>query len=277
MSAPVLSVPRRNWLRGAWRALRLSAHTLTGLWIVLVRFDRLTPSQRQEAVQRWAAGVVRHCGITLQIQGTPAQPAASGTGVLLAANHLSWLDISVLHAVAFCRFVSKEEVRRWPLLGTLATRTGTLYLQRTSRRDAKRVLHTIAEALHAGDTVAVFPEGTTSDGLSLLPFHANLLQAPITIEAPVQPVALRFFDTEGRLSLSPCYIGDDSLIISLWRTLCDQGLTAQVRYGALQTAQGRDRQQWARDLRAEVAGMLGMHRPMNDPELAAPTSDNLQS
>ena len=109
-----------------------------------------------------------------------------------------------------------------------------------------------------GDTVAIFPEGTTSDGLSLLHFHANLLQAPIAVEAPVQPVALRFFDAQGRLSLSPCYIGDDTLVTSLWRTLCDRGLTAQVHYGTPQTAQGRDRQQWARDLHAEVADMLGV-------------------
>lgn len=274
MSASMLSVPRRNWLRGTWRVLRLTVHTLTGLWIVLVRFDRLTPGQRQMEVQRWAAGVMRHCGITLQVHGAPAQPMAGDTGVLLAANHLSWLDISVLHAVAFCRFVSKDEVRRWPLLGALATGTGTLYLQRTSRRDAKRVLHTIAEALRDGDTVAIFPEGTTSDGLSLLHFHANLLQAPIAVEAPVQPVALRFFDAQGRLSLSPCYIGNDTLVVSLWRTLCDRGLTAQVRYGTPQTAQGRDRQQWARDLHAEVAGMLGVPATMKTPEPAAPASDN---
>lgn len=71
------------------------------LWIVGVRFDRLTPSQRQKTVQRWTAGVVRHCSVTLQAQGTPAQPAADDTGVLRAANHLSWRDTPVLHAMAF--------------------------------------------------------------------------------------------------------------------------------------------------------------------------------
>ena len=257
-NTPELSTPHRNWLRGAWRALRLFFHILGGLWTVLVRFERFTPQQRQDAVQRWSKGVVKRCGIALQVLGSPARAQPGQTGVLLAANHISWLDISVLHAVAFCRFVSKDEVRRWPLLGTLATRTGTLYLQRTSRRDARRVLHTIAQALLDGDTVAIFPEGTTSDGLSLLPFHSNLLQAPIAADAALQPVALRFVDAQGRLSLSPCYIGDDTLIASLWRTLCDQGLTAQVRYGSLQTSQGRERQQWTHDLHTDISALLGL-------------------
>ena len=202
----------------------------------------------------WSLGVLARAGVRLQVQGE----AVLQGPVLLAANHLSWLDIPVLHAARYCRFISKSDVQAWPIVGTLATAGGTLYIHRESRRDALRMVHDMRQALEEGQVLAIFPEGTTSDGRSLLPFHANLLQAPIAVEAPVQPVALRFFDAQGRLSLSPCYIGDDTLVTSLWRTLCDRGLTAQVHYGTPQTAQGRDRQQWARDLHAEVADMLGV-------------------
>ena len=176
--------------------------------------------------------------------------------VLLAANHISWLDIVVMHAARHCRFISKADVQYWPIVGTLATGAGTLYIERESRRDAMRVVHRMAERLQAGDVLAVFPEGTTGDGNQLLPFHANLLQAAISAHAPIQPVALTFMDeATGAPSFAPCYIGDDTLIGSLWRTLCTQGLVAAVRFGEPQLAQGRDRRSWAADLRVTIEGM----------------------
>ena len=111
-------------------------------------------------------------------------------------------------------------------------------------------------ALQAGDVVAVFPEGTTSDGRTLLPFYANLLQAPIDAHAAVQPVALQFFDQAGRISLSPCYIGDDTLLASIWRTLRAQGLVVRVTFGAAQLPAGRTRQQLAQAMQDAVGQML---------------------
>ena len=173
--------------------------------------------------------------------------------MLLVANHISWLDILVMHAARHCRFVAKAEVRHWPLIGTLATAGGTLYIERESRRDAMRVVHHMAESLGRGEIVAIFPEGTTSDGRTLLPFHGNLVQAAISAGAPAQPVALSFIETATReTSLTPCYIGDDSLVGSLWRTLSGPGLTAVVRYGEPQLAQGRGRREWAAALRSAV-------------------------
>ena len=97
--------------------------------------------------------------------------------------------------------------------------------------------------------VAIFPEGTTGDGISLLPFHANLLQAAISADAPVVPVGLRFVDDlSGDTSLAPSYVGDESLLGSFWRTLCAPGITAVVSYGPPQRAEGRDRRTWAGDL-----------------------------
>jgi 1-acyl-sn-glycerol-3-phosphate acyltransferase len=173
------------------------------------------------------------------------------------SNHISWLDILVIHAARYCRFVSKSDVRDWPLVGALATGSGTLYIERSSRKDALRMVGDMADALKDGDVLAVFPEGTTSDGLSLLPFHANLIQSAIAAEAPVQPMSLQFIDAHtGELSLAPCYIGDDTLLGSIWRTLTSSEITAVVRFGPLQTAQGRERRQWAADLHECVQSLL---------------------
>ncbi|ROZ79883.1 1-acyl-sn-glycerol-3-phosphate acyltransferase [Ramlibacter sp. WS9] len=212
-------------------------------------FPRMSEAQRQERVQAWSCGMLGVMGIALQVRGTP--PGAGP--MLLAANHISWLDILVMHAARHCRFVAKSEVRHWPLIGTLATGAGTLYIERESRRDAMRVVHHMAESLKAGDILAVFPEGTTSDGVTLLPFHANLLQAAISADAPVQPVALQFIDTaSGEASLTPCYIDDDTLVGSIWRTLSGPPITAVVSYGAPEFARGRGRRAWAADLREAV-------------------------
>jgi len=238
-----------NPLRAAWRLARALLHALAGLGIIAFVFPRRSQVQRNAHVQAWALKMLAVLGIRLELHG---KPPVSGP-VLLVANHISWLDILVMHAARHCRFVAKAEVRHWPLIGTLATGGGTLYIERESRRDAMRVVHHMAESLGRGEIVAVFPEGTTSDGRDLLPFHANLIQAAISADAPAQPVALSFIDTATRqASLTPCYIGDDTLLGSLWRTLGGPPITAVVRYGTPQKAQGRGRRAWAAELRSAV-------------------------
>ena len=231
------------------RLVHVLVHIFGGWLIIRLRFPGWSQERRNARVQSWQRRMLEILGIGLVLHG---QPPAAGP-VLLVANHLSWLDILVLHAARHCRFVSKSEIRHWPVLGTLSTGSGTLYIEREKRRDAMRVVHHVAESLQAGDVVAVFPEGTTGDGRELLPFHANLIQAAISAHAPVQPVGLRFVDVAtGEDSTAPLYVGDDTLVGSLWRTLAGRPFVAHVRFGAVQLAQGRDRREWASDLRESV-------------------------
>lgn len=232
-----------------WRLARTVGHALRGWWIIRTRFALIGADEQAAHVNAWAARMLRLLGVELVIHG---QPPASGP-VLLVCNHISWLDILVMHAARHCRFVSKADVRHWPMVGTLATGAGTLYIERESRRDAMRVVHHMTAALRAGDILAVFPEGTTSDGADLLPFHANLLQAAISADAPVQPIGLNFIDpaTGGR-SDAARYVGDDSLVGSVWRLLSARGLRAELRFGQPQRSAGRDRRSWAAALQEEV-------------------------
>jgi 1-acyl-sn-glycerol-3-phosphate acyltransferase len=235
--------------RAAARLVAALAHAIAGWFTIVFRFPKLTQAQRDECVTLWSRGMLRVLGIDLRVLGTPP---ANGP-VLLVANHISWLDILVMHAARHCRFVSKAQVKQWPLIGTLATGGGTLYIERESRRDAMRVVHHMAEALQAGDILAVFPEGTTSDGRALLPFHANLVQAAISAQAPAQPVALSFIDGEtGEPSFSASYVGDETLVGSVWRTLSGRPMTVIVTFGEAQRNDGRDRRAWAADLKRAV-------------------------
>ena len=239
-------------LRAFWKILRGLQHLLLGLWTIAVRFPRLSPEQREMRVQAWSLQLLALWGIHLKVLGEPVRQGPA----LMVANHISWLDILVIHAARYCRFVSKSDIRQWPIVGALATGAGTLYIERSSRRDALRMVRDMAEAMQQGDVVAVFPEGTTSDGRELLPFHANLIESAIVAGAPVQPMSLRFVDARsGERTLAPCYIGDDTLVGSVWRTLTAGPITAVVNFGEIQHADGRDRRRWARDLRESVIAL----------------------
>jgi len=232
-------------LRGIW-------HVLVGWCTIYFRFPQLNPQQREARVQAWAMQLLRIWSIDLEVRG---QAVVRGP-CLMVCNHISWLDILVIHATRHCRFVSKSELKTWPLIGTLATGAGTLYIERENRKDAMRMVKDMARSLKDGDVLAVFPEGTTGDGLDLLPFHANLIQSAIDAEAPIQPLALQYFDQSTRqISMAARFVGDDTLVGSIWQTLNANGLKAVVNFGQLQNASRRDRRAWAQDLRADVIGL----------------------
>ena len=239
-------------LRGAWRLLRVLVHGLHGLALVLLRFDSLQEAQRQVVVAWWSAKMLRVLGLQLQVQGS-FSPGAK----LVVANHVSWIDIMAIHAVCpEARFVSKADVQKWPLLNRLVSAGGTLYIEREKRRDALRVVHQMADALKAGDTVAVFPEGTTGDGSTLLPFHANLLQAAIATATPVQPVALRFSDAHHAVSPAAQFVGDTTLVQSLWLLACGKQVVVRLQVMALLATAQADRRQLAENLRELIAQQL---------------------
>ena len=223
-----------------------------GYWRVRTQFPRLTETQQARAVEDWSRHMLHAMGIEVRVKGHPAKGP-----VLMASNHISWLDILVIHGACHCRFVAKSEIKRWPLLGVMTAGGGSLFIERASNRDALRVVHQMAQALQQGHVLGVFPEGGTGDGQTLLPFHANLLQAAITADAPIQPVALQFLEANsGAKSFAPCYHAEDTLLGSLWRTLCAPPLLAQVRYGDVQYAQGKNRRAWAESLRSDVNQLL---------------------
>jgi 1-acyl-sn-glycerol-3-phosphate acyltransferase len=234
-----------------WRLLRATVHVLHGM-AVMTRFPVLDEAGRHERIRWWSAGLLRAVGMTVEVSGTP-RPGAT----LIVANHVSWLDIAAIHAAApHARFVSKADVLRWPLLGWLIRNAGTLFIERERKRDAVRVVHVMAESLKEGQTVAVFPEGTTGPGPELLPFHANLLQAAVATGTPVQPVALRFFTDQQPFSPEVTFVGDTTLLQSIWRIASARRLAVQVDLLTPITTQHADRRALAEHLRELIAQRL---------------------
>lgn len=247
-------------MAATWRALRrwsaLTGHIAQAVWMARGAFQRLDAPAQQRWVEQWAQGFLRKAGVGLWVQGQPCATAP----VLWVANHQSWLDIPSLHAARYSRFIAKAEIAHWPVAGKLAHTAGTLFIARHSRRAMQHMVQAMAQALAQGDSLTVFPEGTVGNGRDLLPFHANTLQAAIDAQVAIQPVALRFVDARsGAPVYAPCEAWpDEPMWRSLWRTLQTEHLVAVVSYGAVETAQGRDRRAWAQALQAQVQALRSL-------------------
>ena len=251
-----------------WRMGRAVLHVLHGM-LVMTRFPVLDARARHQRIQWWSVGVLKSLGLGLHVDGTLPRPGAT----LLVANHISWLDIVALHAATpQARFVSKADVLKWPLLGWLIKGAGTLFIERERKRDAVRVVHAMAEALLAGDTVAVFPEGTTGAGPELLPFHANLLQAAIATGTPVQPAVLRYADAQRPFSPAVEFLGSTTLLQSVWRVASARGLRVHVSLLPPQGTEHTERRALAEHLRDQMVARLPSATPGAAPVAAPVTS-----
>jgi 1-acyl-sn-glycerol-3-phosphate acyltransferase len=232
------------------KLLRLAGHLLTGTLIVLLWFPRLDAGERGRYVSRWAERMLHILKIRVVVRG---QLPERSSGALVVANHTSWLDIHVLHSLLPVRFISKADVRGWPLIGWLAQEVGTVFLVRERKTDAKRVNELMAAQLQAGDLLALFPEGTTSDGREVLPFFPSLFQPAIDAQAPVWPARLRYLDADGNPSEAAAYYGGISLGESMWRIAGCSEIVVEVSFLPLTPFQeGRDRRELARACEAAI-------------------------
>jgi 1-acyl-sn-glycerol-3-phosphate acyltransferase len=203
-----------RWLRIA----RLALHVARGLFIAAF-FPFHSLSRRKTEIRRWAQSLLDVLAVRVYVHGTldAARP------LMLVANHVSWLDIFAIQSVQPVRFVAKTETRRWPFLGWLSERAGTLFIDQARRRDTHRINALVAECLRAGEVFAIFPEGTTTDGSRLLKFHASLLAPALAVGATIQPVAIRFQREDGTLCTEAAFDGERSL----WETVL--GISTQRR------------------------------------------------
>ena len=210
------------------RLLRVALHVLAGLFICSVVFPLVSAVGRRRRIQRWSAQLLRIFRIRLEIVGNAAGVHAEGLPGVIVANHVSWLDIFVINTMQPCRFVAKSDIRDWPLLGYLCARSDTIFISRGSRRDVRKTFKDLVAGIEAGQRVAFFPEGTTAAQGTLLPFHANLFQAPIDAAVPLQPLALRYFDPQGRLYAGVDYIGETTFLESMLTILRGPPVNAQI-------------------------------------------------
>ena len=240
----------------------MSTHVLGGIATQTFVFPRVTTERRRAITRRWCERLLELMNIESRVHGTID---ARRGNLLIVANHISWLDIFVLNAQHASLFVAKSELADWPVAGRLIRGAGTLFIERARRRDTERVNRSAADALKAGDAIVVFPEGTTTDGSTVLKFHGSLLQPVVDAEGHVLPVAIRYHDGAGTRSLAPEYAGDTSFATSFWRVCGERRLAVDLFAGpviAAGTAHRRELARAAEDaIRTALAGRDGATAP----------------
>lgn len=237
---------------------------------VAFAFPCLPRKARLALKARWSRQLLDALGVRLRTTGSPLD------GGLFVANHISWLDIYAINAVAPTAFVSKDEVRRWPVIGWLSAHAETIFLERGSRTAALRTKEHLVDALRRRWRVGVFPEGTTTFGDPMLPFHSALFQSAIDAGARVVPIALQYTGPNGEPSRAAAYVGDTSLGQCLGTIVRASGLTVQVTVLSSLDAATADRRHLAHRAHQAISHALKhMPVPAGDPVAGDPQRETL--
>ena len=250
-----------------YRAVSIVLHLFAGLFEVALLFRFYGKSRRCQAVRRWSARLLAVLNVQPSMRGSP--PVIANRAAVLVANHVSWLDIQLIHSVWQVRFVAKSEVRRWPLIGWLSARTGTLFIERGKNRHAARINQSIHAACQQGDAIGVFPEGSTTDGMELTRFHASLLQPAVDEGAMVYPVALRYLDEAGNINVNASYVGDTTLTESLRMIFGQRTIHAELIFLPAIDARGKTRRELAAQTQSAIAAALNLPVSGRKPDRSA--------
>lgn len=260
---------RARPLRYLLRTPALLVHLFVGLPLTLLTLlpphrsllDRHGERFDHRAIRWWSGVLMRIFGLELVRVGEPARSAT-----LFVANHLSWMDISILHSQRMMCFVAKAEIERWPLVGWLAGRAGTIFHRRGSTESLSNVSQVMVERLRAGLAVGVFPEGGTGPGDHVRTFHARIFQAAIDAGVPAQPVALRF-SRDGRYDTTIAFRQSEAFLPNFLRVLGDPVTRVEVVFCEPVATRGEGRRRIAETARARIVAALGVpdRRRPNEP------------
>lgn len=169
--------------------------------------------QRGHIIRWWCRRLLGCFNIEVKVFGTPPDDAIRQT--MFVANHISWADIHALNSIIPVRFIAKLEIKSWPVFGYLVTKSGTLFINRTIRRDAARIVDITTDSLKQLENVCFFPEGTTTDGTQVLGFKSSIIQAAVDAQARLLPVTIYYPQANGQPNLTMAYAGETTMIESM--------------------------------------------------------------
>lgn len=199
-----------------WRVMRLFIHFAVGSIKVFLFVRHYEESKKAGALQKWSTQLLNLLDIELVVSGSIPTPLAN---TLIVSNHISWLDILIIFTVIKPRFVAKKEIASWPVIGLLTKVGDTIFIDRSNKRNIMQVNKQLSDQLSVGNCIAIFPEGTTSTGESVLPFKASLFEPVFQSKGHVLPVVIQYKDEIGNLNMSPTFAGDTTLLTSIWKIL----------------------------------------------------------
>lgn len=241
------------------RVFRLVLHLLQGVVTAgtLLRFAR--EPFRSRIIRAWAAKLLVILNIEVRVQGNI--PTLATRGVMFVSNHVSWMDVWLLQSVRPVRFISKADVRGWPIVGYLAQAGGTLFIQREKRHHTAAIVGQAEAVLTQGDCLALFPEGTTTNGLRLRAFHPSLFQVAVDQGGAITLVTIRYVFEDGGSDTAPAYADEITMPESMRAILARRKIFAEVNYFDTLDARGKTRRALALEAEAAIAKALNLPIP----------------
>lgn len=253
---PTTPLPHVSLITRAFRIARLVLHVVYGMLIASMLLPCINATRRERVISRWATSLLQLMHVRITITGQP--PPADLRGTMFVANHVSWVDIHALNTVRTVRFISKAEVRHWPVFGWFAHKANTLFIDRSRKQDAARIVNEVTASLRHGDCLCYFPEGTTTDGTELRPFKGSLMQAAINAGSPVWPFTVRYPGPQGQPNTEMAYYGDISLLQSMWHILSQRHAEVHLHFLPPIASTGQDRRELTRLVQQRIAAELAL-------------------
>jgi 1-acyl-sn-glycerol-3-phosphate acyltransferase len=213
---------------------------LIGLIIAAILWPLINATQKIKVSKWWCKALLNCFNIEVIVHGEKPQLNLHST--MFVANHISWIDIHAINSVIPLRFIAKSEVSDWPVFGYLVRKSGTLFIDRSRRRDAARIVSLATKSLQIGDNVGFFPEGTTSEGTTILPFKSSILQAAINAKAQIWPIALRFPKPDGCANTQMAYAGETTMGESMLNILKQKNPVVELHFLTTMPASETNRQ-----------------------------------
>jgi 1-acyl-sn-glycerol-3-phosphate acyltransferase len=201
-------------------------HIFYGIILIAFVFGLITDKRKNNLIRQWSCRLLRIFNLDFQVSGKV--DTLSQESVMYVANHISWLDIHLLASLFPVKFIAKAEVRKWALFGWFARNIGTLFVDRTEKKDSLRIIHEITSCLNQGESVCFFPEGTTTDGTCLLQFKPSLFQGAIDAGVNIRPFLIQYLTQDNKPDTRMAFVGQQTLVESIWKIIGIQKPQARI-------------------------------------------------
>lgn len=219
-----------NRITRYFRISRITIHVSIGVMTASVVFPWASQPLKLRLTKWWCGHLLAAFNMRVTSHGHVPLLNQAMTSTMVVANHISWADIHALNSIVPLRFIAKSEIKHWPVIGYLASKADVLFIERTKRQHAARIVHQAANCLEKGDNLCVFPEGTTTDGATILPFKSSVIQAAIQAKAAIQPVAIRYPNANGGVNIDMAYAGETTMKESMLLILSQKNPVVELHF-----------------------------------------------
>ncbi|KMZ74652.1 hypothetical protein ZOSMA_12430G00010, partial [Zostera marina] len=245
-----------NFLILIYRIFRIFTHVLVGIAIVASIWSFAKRKTKMKLTKWWSKKLLKHFGVQVVTYGQVPDEHLANTMCL--ANHVSWLDIYALNSITPLQFIAKSDINNWPILGYLVRKSGTIFINRNSRKDTSRIVDTTTENLVVGGNVGFFPEGTTTDGTVLQPFKSSIVQAAINAKSAIRPVAIRYPLPNGGINTAVAYAGDTTMGEAMMNALKQKKTIVELHFLAPIHSPTANRQKLTQTAYEAIANALNL-------------------